>query len=373
MTEHAPGPADAPWLVTALHDIAETAPVAEAPALDGPLVRSIDPRGRRRAPVLLVAAAIVLVLAAAAVFAVRSSDGTDQPPSSIEAGAPTGWYVPEDLPDGWTVRGVSSVGSERPCPCRSRIWTGAEGSWIGYSSDPASVGESWDEPDGVPLGGGAAGSLRSDDVVDIDLGSGISGTITAGGPGVFQVTWVEGDRARTVGSGGVDDDELMAIARDLVGQPDPTEPLIDGWEQIYALDEAGPTAAQPLVMVEVETPDANRVRYLMMASGDAATFVAGSVPEERVLEGQPLPMIELLPAIGRDRLVNPLVGEWPGSDVYVDIVSEDEAPTQAEVDELAASLRPATTQEWRAFVRRYTSSEPGLLEAATVADLEDGD
>lgn len=377
MTEHTPGPADAPWLVLALQDVAERRPVAPAPPLDpfGRTPARPDARsGGRRA--LAVAAAVLVLVAVVGVVAValRGSDPDPQEaPALVEAGAPTGWYIPTDLPDGWSVRSVTNGGSTLVCPCVRRLWAGPDASWIGYSSDPASQAAAWEEPDGMPLGGGVVGNLRTTDVVEIDLGRGASGTIREGAPGVLQVSWIEGDRVRSIGSSGVDDDELMAVARNLVGQPDPSEPLVDGWEQTYALDAEGSTAERPLVLVEVETSAGASVRYLLMPSGDGPTFVAGSDPEDFPVGGQPLPMVRLGAAPGRDRLVDPLVGRWPGADVYVDLVSEDAPPSQDDLTILAASLRPATEQQWRQFLRRTGTTDPALTGAERLDDVAPGD
>lgn len=368
MVDHTPGPADAPWLADALRAIAEQAPVAPAPPLDA----ADAPAGGGRTRRVVVAAAVLVLLAAVALLARTDDRPAVQVPAGVRSTAPTGWFAPSGLPARWKVVGVVDLGSVRPCPCVDRIWTGPAGAWVGYSSDPAAVAADWNSPEGIPLAGGVIGNLRSNDVVPIDLGQGITGTIREGAPGVYLISWVEGDRARRLGGGGVDDQELMAAARALVGEADPDASPVPGWERTYELDAAGATTSMPLVAIEAEAPSGHRVRALLMASGDAARFSAGSIPRDRVVSGQELSMAQLGATEGRDRSVDPLIGQWPGSDVYVEAMAAGGEATQAEVDRFAASLRPLTAEEWRRFVERYGAAEERLADARTFNDLPHG-
>ena len=83
-------------------------------------------------------------------------------------------------------------------------------------------------------------------------------------------------------------------------------------------------------------------------------------------------MAQLGATEGRDRSVDPLIGQWPGSDVYVEAMAAGGEATQAEVDRFAASLRPLTAEEWRRFVERYGAAEERLADARTFNDLPHG-
>lgn len=373
MTDGTPTRTDAPWLALALRDIAEASPVGPAPGLDEIV------RGPRRHPgpgrVLAIAAVLVVVVAIAAAV-VRSGDGSsEEVPGSVETAAPTGWYVPIGLPDGWTVRSVTIIAMEtRSCPCRDTIWADPfSAAWAGYSVEPADGHPAIGDIGSAPLAGGANGQIPSDATEEVDLGAGITGRLVRFGPEGFQIEWIEGDEARSVATRILPRERAVAIARSLVGEPGLAEAPEHGWDRIHDATQDGAFDTRTLVDVELGTPDGRVVRYLLLPTGEAGRFEAGLERTERAVDGQPLAVTELSPTPGQPLAVHPLTGRWPGADVVIDRAEGQPAPTQSELDEVARSLRPATAAQWRTFLRDAGVEDPRLTEAPTVADLDQSD
>ena len=139
--------------------------------LDGTTVvalRSASP-DRRRGRIALVAAAVVLLAGAIGVAVVARGDdgGRDVQVTTPPDGSATGWYVPEDLPAGWTLESVrgdfrdagNREGIEGDCPCPWTTWTSDDGIAV------LTLGSAANEaPTATPPAGSGAASRRPDAV-----------------------------------------------------------------------------------------------------------------------------------------------------------------------------------------------------------------
>ncbi len=343
--------------------------------LDGATVVSLRtaPPVRRRGRVALVAAAVAL-LAAATGAAVVVRDGDDRQELDQSTTTPpeaTGWYVPADLPAGWSLVSVGSdhldvEGKGGTCPCPHTTWSRDDGGLLLLTSAaneaPASAPEVVSEPQPVQLDGGVP--AFAGDVFDTQR----------------IVTWAQDGRHHRLYGVRVDAEELIRQAGALAGGPasgraDPATP--PGYTLLQRGTVPGGVRAYRAITVSLrhETRDVWATYTLAPAGlgGDVATL---SVPEPAQVAG--FGGSDLLRYGGieeaPDASNSVFAGRLPGADLVVGDDPHgrvgDRYPTDADLELLLASLRPVDAEGWRRFVA--TAAEPAdeaSVIAPTVADL----
>jgi hypothetical protein len=385
--------ADRAWLRRHLDPIvARTADdrweeLADGASLPGPAPLasgSTPPRGRRA---LAVAAAIAVVLGAVAVA--RPWSGGDGEPAEVIAAEPppTGWYVPMGLPEGWALEYAEAHAGGPACERRGFQWT-----------DPAgevSVGLAFDacgevlSPDDLPT----AEDLGIDDparapsmpqVAEVDLGGGIVGVGTAIdgelrsrsasplAPDQRSIAWEADGGTWTLRTLGLGEPALLDAARALVPDPDDAEArvgeLIGADIELVERWTAPARERTPQVQLGLVAPDGRQMGLHLYTPGTGDRPAGDSFVVPEVIAGQPLEVwrFDDIGWAGR------FGGAWPGADVTIyrwaadpaDWIDDDSLRT------FIASLRPASAEQWRAFLDTATGTVPDELRtAATLADL----
>ncbi len=380
------GAADHDWFRSHVGPVLDAEPVTDAWAViearaHGDVPDPASLQGQRR---WLAIAAVLALLAGLAVIvaATKPDDAT-----SVTANAPdaTGWYIPANLPEGWTLRTAWVTKRPTACGYTGRRWEGPstngsmprlELTYTRCGSDVTREGEP-----GPALGHGV------DKTVIGSLGPGSPTT---------QLGWQQDGDWMLIASGGLTQDDLVEAAKAIVANPASVAPPLGGFVFAGASRSNGALPG-PAVAVSLETPSGQIASYRLARPGGGPPSTPFTKDEPVTVEGQPLP-VELrtvrfddldgrLETMGRCcRSATSYLGTWPATDLQVprSNFSSDAAgpePTDeagldaydASLIELISSLRPATTDEWRAFLA--TAENPPLdrlLAADTLADLTGG-
>ena len=341
------GPVPDAW--TAIRDRATGAAPTVVP------LAPVNP-GRTTRPWVLMAAALVAFAAVAGtVFALVARDDDQGTVMSDVADGPTGFYVPTNLPDGWEVgsfgSSVDTIWSEW-CPCEFTEWRSGRRilSATRTTEDVDVSGDSFRPWDGAP---GGRRAVTDGTVVYTWRSDGLSTSIRASGFDDEAAT----DRQAEV---------WVADGRTLTG-PDGFERTSDGTidTNVRGIIAASGTLENPALGLSVHF----RLRPDPLGWDTAA----GSTAVETVqLDGSGLTVLRP-PDDPRS-----LRGRWPGdasfaiSDCFEDCHSDTDV-TAAQIEALAATFRPATAREWRAFVDEhggtYTGErrDPRARKAAQIA------
>ena len=360
--------------------------------LDGTVV-PLAARRRPGASRLLLAAAILAVTAIGAVAVlggdgpatVTTDDGTTTVPGPAAPPPPADWYVPVDLPAGWTLDSVSTdlrdvEGRGGPCPCTQRAWVAPDGvAEVSLTSVPHE---------------GALGDVTPlvADAAPVDLGGGIEGrfgTAPAFGLPVDElapalvVIWVDGGLRWYLRAHDLTSDQVLAAAQRLAAEPTGTP--ADGWA--VEVDSTVPAGIGSYDSVDIgfRTPSGARVGYQLFPPGYGEPYAGVVGPQPLQLEGQVEPLWRYdLPAYGslpseQVPAQTVLWGQWAGADVVLGSSSQGaeavstESPALDELLVLAAALRPASAAEWSALL---DTAEPGeehvggdVPRTGAVADL----
>lgn len=353
---------------------------------DGPSLAEVDVPAAARRPGrtrLLAAAAVVAALAAlvAAVLVTGSDDGAQVTTTSSDE-APTGWYIPVGLPDGWSVTSVTSDRIDEECPCRTVVWANADRSQVVIASRSDAPTE---DIQGLDVG--------PDEITEFELGEGVTATRT--GPmqtdnpvdarDDWMVDWEADGQRTSFSADGVPVEDAEPISRALFADPMTDRIPVSGLSVIDEWHEDGEVARSAHVDVMMQTPSGNPIDYSLAAPHEAVSIAWNYQPTDR-LPGQPLATLGNEsggPAPeGSDfpdmPVTHDYLGRWPGATVRSagfrqgESGSDEVAPTDAEVETLMASLRPATTAEWRRFVATAGNRDRSVTASATFADLVDG-
>ena len=187
---------------------------------------------------------------------------------------------------------------------------------------------------------------------------------------------------------GVAGDRLLAAAQAIAADPVATDPPLSGFEPTGTgtggdNDPDGP----PTISLDLRSPTGELVTYDLVAPGHGPPLTPFTSDVDRSLADQPLGLrrrgsipVERFARGAQDRS-GYLFGSWPGADVLLPEhvrpdESADQPPTPAEaealVDAVAASLRPASAETWRAFLgTAEEAADPRLLTSDTLAALDD--
>lgn len=375
------GGADGAWLRAQLDPIV-AAPVE--PALDAIWQGAeTGTTRRRRGPssgVLALAAAAIVLLVVATVVAVH--DRGDDPDDRVATTLPeaTGWYVPQGLPEGWTLGVVEATrGSDPTCAGEGASWTDAAGTQtIGLvrstcgelPTDPFVPGDPGVPPDDVST------------VVEVDLGGGTTGTafqhdgeLSTGTtsplvPTDRLIAWpAEGGGTWTLRTVGVDEATFLDAARALAADPTPSDGEVAAvvGTDVVAVDRwttAGGEASTS-VQLQIASPDGHQLALMLSPPGQGTHPEGGSIAIPEDVDGQPLPVWRYDDPSWAVRYG----GAWPGADVSVMRVAQDPADwiDDDQLGTFIASLRPASAAEWRAYLA--TATGPVDEEASTAPTL----
>lgn len=368
--------ADDRWEALAA-DVAHPAPA--------PLTAAVPPRRGRRALVAVAAAAVVL--GAAAVASPWLADD-DEPAQVIAAEPePTGWYVPVGLPDGWALEHAEAYPGRASCEQRGFQWTDPAGEVsIGLSFDACGeLPSNEDLPTFEDLGiddPALAPSLPQ--VEEVDLGGGVVGAgIAIDGelrsrsasplaPDQRSIAWEADGGTWSLRTLGLDEPALLETARALVPDPDDAEAqieeLIGGGIDLVERWSAPARERTPEVQLGLVAPDGRQLGLHLYTPGTGDRPAGDSFVVPEAIAGQPLEVwrYDDIGWAGR------FGGAWPGADVTIyrwaadpaDWIDDDSLRT------FIASLRPASAEQWRAFLDTATGTIPEEVRTApTVADL----
>lgn len=366
------GGPDGGWLRAQLDPIVS---VPTAPALDAIWARrdagpDEAPTSRRRRPpaaglVALAAAAAILV----AFLVVRDRD--DPPPKRIASTLPdpTGWYVPQGLPAGWTLDTVEANASSTPtCESEGAAWTDVDATrTVGltrWACGELPANPLFPSSSGVPepIDGGPR-------VVDVDLGGGITGVayalgddLVASTPSPFapvdrMIVWpADGGGTWTLRSIGVDEEPFLDAARALASDPSAGAPEVGTAigaevEEVDRWDTPGGDRTTE-VQLAISSPTGQDVNLILASPGGGTHPEGSSIAIAEEVPGQPNPVWRFDDPSWAVRFG----GAWPGADLSIVRIAQNPADwiDDDQLRTLLASLRPASAAEWRAYLDTAT-------------------
>ena len=377
--------ADARWFREAVAPVVDARPVPDAwdtilarAIGEGPSVMPRSPapcaghgdHGFRSARhrLLLAVAAIVAIAGIGATSVIARNDrdrqaitATPTPPNA------TGWYVPVGLPAGWKLESVATErhdvgGRQSDCPCNETFWQAA------YGRASVAVNSFRTDADlaGTDLGVG---------LEEIELPRGLTGHVGKVGP-YEVVTWVDAEHAWQVASRWLARSAVVRAASHLVTNPE--DPPLDRYRELRRT-RSSYEGVRAYHSVTVKLRNERRgltVAYRLepFPSDQMITYLAGTV-EQVILRGA----VEKVDRVRIDRTDDGApndhvlyFGAWPGVWVSagIDGASRSDGPaTEADLEAVLASLRPATTTEWHAFLDTAAGDVADNARATTLADL----
>jgi len=209
--------------------------------------------------------------------------------------------------------------------------------------------------------------------IDVDLGDGVMGRAWSMGP-LQVLRWELEGRPTTLVARDVDQDDLRAAAMALVADVDSSDPPLPGFQKYLTRSMPGGIRAYHSVTVRLTNPDGDRtMAYTLSPEGYVAGFIFAGSPTQVEVTGQRLPLdrirTDLIPV---DPTASPgYIGRWPGADVVLGEASEPSTGpvTDADVQSLIASLRPATGDDWRAFLDTATGNVEDDARTDRLSDL----
>lgn len=338
---------------------------------DGPVLVAVGgPRrpGHRRRTRILAAAAIIAAIAALGAMASLTRDvdpGTTDVATTPPADA-TGWYIPVGLADGWSVGAVTVQRMDEPCPCTATVWADPERDVIVTRLT---------EPDRTNRDG--VTEVPGQGATTFDISEGIEATLSAPDDqlGYWDVDWVVGGERQVLTAIGVPPARAVELAREVYADPTSTWIDVGGVELIETWAEPSDVNREADVQFTMVSPDGHFVDVSLASSHRFIAMAGSLVPTDRLADDQPLPLQTLRSydnPTGEVPRVRDYIGLWPGGSVRVLGGYSGEAATDAEIDAVAASLRPATLQEWRAFVSTAANRDRAATASATLDDLIEG-
>lgn len=303
----------------------------------------------RRPRLLAVAAAVLLVMGVAAAVLVAGTDRGGDDNDVTVVPPPTGWYVPAQLPDGWSLRSVTTdyrdvADDVTGCPCVMRRWLELDGPLV---IDEMAL-EVF-EPD--------ADFVQATGLTSIELGALGMGSIWQIADDERGYGFASPDRDHVAVVGGVSREEAIEIAAAVF--EDTVEP--DGFDGA-AFGLTGPAEATvdgdarsyQAVSILFDAPD-GPIGYTMFPAG--LGDVRGWLQGDAAFSATSGP-VRTWPGDGSG---NPLLltATWPGADLVIGDAGPDGTPTagpdtERKLRTIVDSLEPATADEWAAFVDSAT-------------------
>ncbi|HEX7134979.1 MAG TPA: hypothetical protein VF228_20560 [Iamia sp.] len=343
------------------------------------------PTPRRWSRGLAVAAAVLVVALTGAVVAATRSASRDQ---FNEVGGAivdaTGWYVPVDLPEGWSVTSVTALRSEVPV-CFGGEETPVRGiRWVRSESAAAVVLYMWPcEADATDMGpGGAVVAVpeREFDTTNVDLGDAGVGSIRQGTAGSdHQLSWTVDNVAWGLESTGLTGDELIAFAREVAADSSPLDVVPAGFR--VADRWALPPSPRTLVEVTLTTDTGIELVYTLGPPGsgyyrrrpDAVPAgVDSGPPDLQVLTFTTAPWTARYGSAAPEVDLTVWARTEPGASAPDGKILTDIPEAVADAAEvLVRSLEPATREQWRRFLADAGTHTAVLDQAAVRADLDE--
>jgi len=224
------------------------------------------------------------------------------------------------------------------------------------------------------------------DITTFDLTDGVRATRYGpfDGRDSWNVEWTVDGRRQAFEAFGVPEDAAEPLARALFADPDTDDLPVSGLGLVDEWHEDGEVGRNVQLDVMMQAPSGNAVDYSLSAPRSAVRIAWSYAPTDR-LPDQPLATLGNESG-GRQPegsefpdmpVTHDYLGRWPGATVRSAGMrtgqsgSDEVAPTDAEVETLMASLRPATTEEWRRFVATAGNRDRTVTSSATLADLID--
>ncbi|WP_426572403.1 hypothetical protein [Aquihabitans sp. McL0605] len=389
-TDHEPvdpaDPADAAdraWFHQQVDPVIDAEPIADAwtaisaraAAGDGPDLVSTQRRPLAR---WLGAAAVIVVLigAAAVVANRRSDDGSDV----VTGGAAdaTGFYIPHDLPDGWSLHLVEMI-YFGTCATASHDWTGPAG-----TAFPRTLHLTYDGCD--------TQAMVQDGPSSGALGPGVDRSallVRESTPLSQELLWRNQGAWALTSSGGISGTDLIEAGKAIVADPSSADPPLPGYTTT-STSYTPPVPASPTVIVQMTTPAGDTLAYRLAAPGkgpdadpfttDVPVAIAGQDNRVVLRDAHTERWGPSGGRAGRDPSARYL-GSWPGASIDIprwtmiaDSVMTPPQPGSAIDDDtvrtLVGSLRPATADQWRAFLATAATATPDwqLNRAASLVD-----
>ena len=371
---------DRRWLRDHVDPILDAEPVAPgwaaiADRLDGvaPAPTPVpEPTNWGRGRTILAVAAAVALLAGAvlAIRAVTDDDTTD--PADVRTTEPeaTGWYVPERLPEGWSLLGVDAYPGDPTCDRQGTQWSDPGGGRsVGVSFDACGRAPTEADLPGADLDDGEGPLIQPEMALrTVDLGDGTTASAIVFGDDTEPLTLLDPGRTRSlswdapdggawrVGTVGFTDAELVEVAQaiaaapgvDLAGVVAGDLDQVDRWQT----DEASST---PSVEVRLQDPAGDEVSYQLAVPGTGVKPAGDAVLVPETVDGQPLDVFRY--DSGTAWAVR-FGGSWPGADLSVLRIAESESnwPDDDVLREVIGALRPATAERWRTFLDTATGT-----------------
>ncbi len=325
------------------------------------------PRRRHR----LLAAAVIAAVAAVATVAVLARGDHDRDTTDVTTtpAVATGWYIPVGLPDGWTVREVTAQRMDERCPCSETTWASPSRDIVLIrSTDPDRAGQ-----DGVT-------EVPSPSTSTFAVADDVEGTITPapdaeGGPTGWTAGWVVDGERTSLTAIGIAPSQAAEVARAVFADPTSVPEHVEGVAPVGSWSETSPVNRDADVGIAMASPAGHEVD-ITLSSSDRWRSKGILVPTDRLAGQQPLALLTLKSyaptPVGDQPRVRDYIGLWPGATVRVLGGYADGPATDAEIDAVTASLRPATLDEWRAFVAGAENRDRAATSSATLQDLIDG-
>ncbi|HMJ79022.1 MAG TPA: hypothetical protein VK507_23760 [Iamia sp.] len=344
----------------------------EGPHAAPPLTGTATTSPARRVAVLAAAAAL-LVIVAGVVVASRPDDAPAQR-AGTTAG-PSGWFVPVDLPDGWS---VTSVLASRPdaerCPgpeeepVRGVRWVRPDdGASVVLTTDYCGMAD-------TDRGPGADDLTRPERAEDeeLDLGP-LPGWLSRSLVGEeHRLAWQIGRVPWMLESSGVSAEDLVALAREVAGAGTATKGTVDVVPSGFTVADrwTEPPQQHTSVEVEVTTADGLVLTYVMAPPG-AGYFRAqpDARPYRVAREGMAVQSLafESEPWMAHYGVAGPEVDLTLWS--YAPDPTRDRAGIANAATLLVEALVPASVEQWRDLLADAEDHTPVLDEAVTVAEL----
>lgn len=289
--------------------------------------------------------------------------GAEEPDDQPDQ-AHTGFYVPGDLPEGWTVRfgTVTNPFPER-CPCTTATWRGEEGARL--TADTSSARDPIDPPDHPAAIGEEPGSVTR--------------TIPGGYlredlDGVF-ARWFDGEVTRGIHGQGVDPEVVVDLAASWTGGGPLTPPA--GFEPVWSTTTGRIEWRTEVNWIITDPEGRSMVVHLEPWWMDDAPDLAAFYPDTAVVT---------LPGNGLDLVQEPgwsephLSGIWPGGawvsvgESHGELNYTGPYLAREQMLDVAGSFRPATAEEWEAHADEHLGPEAAeacrpLLGRARLTDL----
>ncbi|HWJ64527.1 MAG TPA: hypothetical protein VNS19_21320 [Acidimicrobiales bacterium] len=377
-----PDPADAAWFRRHLDPVLDAEPIADAWPQIAARAQGVPPAATRHAERRWLAVAAVLALLAGLAVVVAATRPDDDTTSlQSEQPTPTGLYIPKGLPEGWRLRTAWVAKVPTGCGVSGRSWQRPTKDLLtprlelSYVPCPLPDHDALGDP-GPSLGNGIDESRMAQ---------------LEESPATRVLQWDHHGTWTLRSEQGLSEADLVGAARAIVAAPSSTAPPIDGM-QLTGTNVAPGIPTGPTLALSLIAPDGNRVSYHLNAPGEGPVATAFTVDEPRDVPGQALPVAlrgpewdgvdDVLQSSRTFRRGTAFVGDWPGADLEaprVEPIIDDHDRTQPQVVEqqrgaydellvqLIGSLRPATAEEWHAFVA--TAEKVPAARITGAADL----